>query len=112
MRPGFPETHRQEGSQGDTIATQPGPDPIMTETIATPLTERLGCRYPIISAGMGGPARAELAAAVSSAGGFGQLGMVRESPELITREIAAVKRLTNRPFAVTLIPACTAPQLL
>jgi nitronate monooxygenase len=35
-----------------------------TETIATPLTERLGCRYPIVSAGMGGPARSELAAAV------------------------------------------------
>src|SRR5919197_508679 len=72
-----------------------------TETIATPLTERLGCRYPILSAGMGGPARSELAAAVSSAGGFGQLGMVREGP-----------RLTNRPFAVNLIPACTEPKLL
>jgi len=84
----------------------------MTETIATALTERLGCRYPIISAGMGGPARSELAAAVSSAGGFGQLGMVRESPALIEREIAAVKRLTNRPFAVNLIPAATDPKLL
>jgi nitronate monooxygenase len=84
----------------------------MTETIATPLTERLGCRYPIISAGMGGPARSELAAAVSSAGGFGQLGMVRESPQLIEQEIAAVKRFTNRPFAVNLIPACTEPKLL
>jgi len=30
----------------------------MTMTISTALTERLGCRYPIISAGMGGPARA------------------------------------------------------
>jgi len=38
------------------------------ETIATPLTERLGCRYPIISAAMGGPARSELAATVSQAG--------------------------------------------
>ena len=84
----------------------------MNETIATPLTEKLGCRYPIISAGMGGPARSELAAAVSSAGGFGQLGMVRESAKLIEQEIAATRRLTNRPFAVNLIPACTAPQLL
>ncbi len=84
----------------------------MTPTISTPLTERLGCRYPIISAGMGGPARSELAAAVSSAGGFGQLGMVRESATLIEQEIAATKRLTNRPFAVNLIPACTKPQLL
>ena len=84
----------------------------MTETIATPLTERLGCRYPIISAGMGGPARSELAAAVSGAGGFGQLGMVREPAKLIEQEIAATKRLTNRPFAVNLIPACTRPELL
>src|SRR5262245_43847433 len=83
----------------------------MTLTISTALTERLNCRYPIISAGMGGPARSELAAAVSSAGGFGQLGMVRESPELIEQEIAAVRRLTNRPFAVNLIPGATEPKL-
>jgi nitronate monooxygenase len=84
----------------------------MTETIATPLTERLGCRYPIISAGMGGPARSELAAAVSGAGGFGLLGMVRESPALIEQEIAAVKRRTNRAFGVNLIPDATEPKLL
>lgn len=83
-----------------------------TETIATPLTERLGCRYPIISAGMGGPARSELAAAVSAAGGFGLLGMVRESPELIAREIAAVRQRTNRAFGVNLIPSATEPALL
>jgi len=84
----------------------------MPETIATPLTERLGCRYPIISAGMGGPSRAELAAAVSAAGGFGLLGMVRESPALIEREIAAVRQKTNRPFGVNLIPSATDPKLL
>jgi nitronate monooxygenase len=83
-----------------------------TETITTPLTERLGCRYPIISAGMGGPARSELAAAVSQAGGFGLLGMVREQPALIAREIAAVRQRTNRAFGVNLIPACTTPKLL
>ncbi|GAB2179529.1 NAD(P)H-dependent flavin oxidoreductase [Dongia sp. agr-C8] len=83
-----------------------------TETIVTPLTARLGCRHPIISAGMGGPARSELAAAVSQAGGFGLLGMVRESPALIAREIAAVRQRTNRAFGVNLIPACTAPKLL
>ncbi len=84
----------------------------MTETIATALTAALGCRYPIISAGMGGPARAELAAAVSAAGGFGLLGMVRESPELIAREIAEVRRRTNRAFGVNLIPFATEPKLL
>jgi len=84
----------------------------MRPTISTRLTERLGCRYPILSAGMGGPARAELAAAVSEAGGFGLLGMVRESPELITREIAAVRSRTDRPFGVNLIPSTTDPGLL
>src|SRR5690242_17401825 len=81
-------------------------------TISTKLTEALHCRYPIICAGMGGPARSELAAAVSNAGGFGQMGMVRESPELIAQEIAATRRLTNRPFAVNLIPDATDPKLL
>jgi nitronate monooxygenase len=56
---------------------------IDTSAFATSLTRQLGCRFPVISAGMGGPARAELAAAVSRSGGFGLLGMVRESPELI-----------------------------
>jgi nitronate monooxygenase len=83
-----------------------------TETIATPLTKRLGCRYPIISAGMGGPARSELAAAVSGAGGFGLLGMVREPPALIAQEIAAVRQRTNRAFGVNLIPSATPPALL
>jgi nitronate monooxygenase len=75
------------------------------------LTRLLGCQHPIISAGMGGPARSELAAAVSEAGGFGLLGMVRETPELIGREIAAVRAATQRPFGVNLIPAATEPSL-
>ncbi len=84
----------------------------MTATISTALTERLNCRHPIISAGMGGPARSELAAAVSEAGGFGLLGMVRESPELIAREIAELRSRTSRPFGVNLIPFATDPELL
>ena len=81
-------------------------------TLTTALTQRLNCRYPIISAGMGGPARSELAAAVSEAGGFGLLGMVRESPDLIAREIAAVRQRTAKPFGVNLIPFSTDPKLL
>ncbi|MFA5910663.1 MAG: nitronate monooxygenase [Vicinamibacterales bacterium] len=84
----------------------------LSATIPTRLTEALGCRHPIISAGMGGPARSELAAAVSEAGGFGLLGMVGESPELIAREIADVRRRTARPFGVNLVPFATAPALL
>jgi nitronate monooxygenase len=80
--------------------------------LKTRLTEKLGCRYPIISAGMGGPSRSELAAAVSEAGGFGLLGMVREPPALIEKEIAAVRARTDRPFGVNVIPASTDPKLL
>jgi nitronate monooxygenase len=79
---------------------------------STRLTQSLGCRHPVISAGMGGPARSALAAAISAAGGFGLLGMVRESPELIEREIAAVRSQTDRPFGVNLIPFATPPALL
>src|SRR5688572_25892263 len=81
-------------------------------TLTTALTKCLNCRHPIISAGMGGPARWELAAAVSEAGGFGLLGMVREAPDLIAREIAEVRRRTAKPFGVNLIPFATDPKLL
>jgi nitronate monooxygenase len=82
-----------------------------SDFLRTALTRLLGCRYPIVSAGMGGPARSELVAAVSEAGGFGLLGMVRESPALIEREIAAVRAATRQPFGVNLIPASTEPAL-
>lgn len=81
------------------------------DRLHTPLCELLECQYPIIQAGMGGVARSELAAAVSAAGGFGCIGMVRESPELIACEIANVRDLTDQPFGVNLIPASTDPAL-
>jgi len=71
----------------------------------------LGCEYPIVLAGMGGVARSELVSAVALAGGFGFLGMVRESPQLIEEEIAAVRGRTGREFGVSLIPAATEPDL-
>lgn len=78
----------------------------------TPACDLLGCEVPIVLAGMGGVARSELVAAVTKAGGFGFLGMVRESPELIAAEVAAVRAATDRPFGVNLIPAATDPALL
>lgn len=72
----------------------------------------LGCRYPVIQAGMGGVARSGLVAAVSGAGAFGCLGMVREPVALLEREVAAVRARTDRPFGVNLIPASTPPDLL
>ena len=78
----------------------------------TPLCDILGCRYPILQAGMGGVARSELVTAVTEAGGYGFLGMVRETPDLIAQEIDAVRARTDGPFGVNLIPAATDPALL
>lgn len=82
------------------------------QILRTRLTALLGCDAPVIQAGMGGVARSELAAAVCEAGGFGSLGMVRESPQLIEDEICRLRALTDRPFGVNLIPAATDPALL
>jgi nitronate monooxygenase len=84
----------------------------LISTLQTPICELLGCDVPVVLAGMGGVARSELVAAVSAAGGFGFLGMVREPPDLIRSEIARVRAATTRDFGVNLIPAATDPDLL
>ncbi len=86
-------------------------DPLQA-ALHTPLCDQLGCRYPLILAGMGGAARSALVTAVTAAGGFGFLGMVREPPELIRDEVARVRKRTDRPFGVNLIPAATPVELL
>ena len=74
-------------------------------TIHTPLCDMLGIQYPIMLAGMGGVSYAELAAAVSNAGGFGTLGMAGRSHEEIKAEIKKVRDLTDKPFGVDLLAA-------
>jgi nitronate monooxygenase len=78
----------------------------------TDVCDILDCTWPIVQAGMGGVARAELVAAVAEAGGYGFLGMVREPGEFIAEQIEDVRRRTNRPFGVNLIPAATDPDML
>ena len=85
---------------------------IRSARLRTPLCDLLGCTVPVMLAGMGGVARWELAAAVAEAGGYAQLGMVREDPALIAREVTALRAATAQPFAVNLIPAATEPGLL
>ncbi len=71
--------------------------------IPTALTERLCIRYPIIQAPMGGgPGTPQLVAAVSNAGGLGTLAGSSLHPEDLCEAIAAVRVLTDRPFAVNL----------
>ena len=71
----------------------------------TELTEQLGIQYPIIQAGMGGVAMAELVAAVSNAGGLGVVGAAMLTPAALRDEVRRVKDLTDKPFAVDLLLA-------
>jgi len=71
----------------------------------TALTEMLGIQYPIVQAGMGGVATAELTAAVSNAGGLGTLGAALFSPDQLRHQIRKVKDSTDKPFAVDLLLA-------
>ena len=80
--------------------------------IASRATDLLDCELPIVLAGMGGVARSELVGAVTAAGGFGFLGMVRESATLITREVEALRGMGYRNFGVNIIPAATERALL
>ena len=73
--------------------------------IRTPLCDLLGIEHPIMLAGMGGVAYAELCAAVSEAGGFGTLGMAGLGPDRIREEMRKVRELTDKPFGVDLLAA-------
>jgi enoyl-[acyl-carrier protein] reductase II len=77
----------------------------------TALTETLGIEYPIIQAGMGGVACAELAAAVSNAGGLGVIGGAMLMGDALRDEIRKIKDLTDKPFGVDLLLAEGAPGL-
>ena len=74
-------------------------------TLHTPLCDLLGVKHPIMLAGMGGVSYAELAAAVTNAGGYGVLGMAGRSPDFIRQEMRKVKALTKGPFGVDLLAA-------
>ena len=72
----------------------------MADPLNTVLTERLGCRYPIVQTGMGWVATPELVAAVSEAGGFGFLSCAVLRADEVGPAIAKVKSMTTKPFGV------------
>lgn len=74
-------------------------DPLYTE-----LCDLLGIRYPIIQGAMGMVTDAAFVAAVSNAGALGVLASVNVPLNRLQEEIACVKGLTDRPFAVNLVP--------
>jgi len=80
--------------------------------VKTAITELFGIQHPIIQGGMHYVGFAELAAAVSNAGGLGIItGLTQKTPELLAKEIARCNDMTNKPFGVnlTFLPSFSAP---
>ncbi len=78
----------------------------------TRITELFGIQHPVIQGGMHFVGFAEMAAAVSNAGGLGLItGLTQRSPELLAKEIARCREMTDKPFGVnlTFLPAVTPP---
>ena len=73
--------------------------------LTTRLTDLLECEHPVMLAGMGGVAYADLVVAVSEAGGFGTLGAAPMPFDRMQAEIAEIRRRTDRPFGVDLLTA-------
>jgi NADH:quinone reductase (non-electrogenic) len=76
------------------------------------VTEMLGIRYPIIQGGMQWVGFAELASAVSNAGGLGILtALTQPTPDDLAKEIERCRKMTSKPFGVnlTILPAVTPP---
>jgi enoyl-[acyl-carrier protein] reductase II len=79
--------------------------------LKTPLCDLFGIELPIILAPMGTCTSAELAAAVSNNGGLGGIGSLFRTTAAVKRDIDAVKKLTNKPFAINHIPQTLDPEL-
>ncbi|MEM6899735.1 MAG: nitronate monooxygenase family protein [Pseudomonadota bacterium] len=78
----------------------------------TAITEMFGIEHPIIQGGMHYVGFAEMAAAVSNAGGLGIItGLTQKTPEDLANEIARCKDMTDKPFGVniTFLPSLTPP---
>jgi len=78
----------------------------------TRITELFGIEHPIIQGGMHYVGFAELAAAVSNAGGLGLItGLTQKSPEALANEIRRCREMTDKPFGVnlTFLPTVSSP---
>ena len=84
----------------------------MFDALRRPVCDLLGCSLPIVVAGMGGVSRHDLVQAVSAAGGFAFLGMIREPVDLIQSEVKTLRERGVDRFGVNLVPAATDPVLL
>ncbi len=81
-------------------------------SLRTRFTELFGIEYPIVQGGMQWVGRAELASAVSNAGGLGLLtALTQPTPDALRREIDRCRRMTEKPFGVnlTILPSMSPP---
>jgi NADH:quinone reductase (non-electrogenic) len=80
--------------------------------LQTRITQLFGIQHPIIQGGMHFVGFAELAAAVSNAGGLGIItGLTQRTPDRLNAEIERCRGMTDKPFGVnlTFLPAMTSP---
>ena len=80
--------------------------------LRTRFTELVGIEHPVLCGGMQYAGYAELAAAVSNAGGLGTVSALTQgTPEKLRAEIRKTRSLTDKPFAVnfTILPAMVTP---
>ncbi|WP_367112009.1 NAD(P)H-dependent flavin oxidoreductase [uncultured Psychrobacter sp.] len=78
----------------------------------TRVTELLNIKYPIIQGGMMWVGTAEMAAAVSNAGGLGIItALTQPTPEALIKEIERCRTMTDKPFGVnlTILPSINPP---
>lgn len=78
----------------------------------TRITELFGIEYPIVQGGMMWVGTADLAAAVSNAGGLGIITALNQAtPESLTQEVARCREMTSKPFGVnvTILPSINPP---
>ena len=80
--------------------------------LRTRVTEMLGIEHPIVQGGMQWVGLAEMASAVSNAGGLGVLtGLTQPSPQALSEEIERCRSMTDKPFGVnlTVLPTINPP---
>ena len=80
--------------------------------LRTPFCELMGIHLPIVGAGTGSIASAELAAAVTNAGGLGMTGAAGDPAEAIVARIRAIRELTDGPIGVNVILQILPPETI
>src|SRR4051795_6537083 len=85
---------------------------VLESGVKTAITDMFAIEHPIVQGGMHYVGFAELAAAVSNAGGLGVItGLTQRTPELLAKEIARCRDMTDKPFGVnlTFLPTFSEP---